>query len=165
MGGLGWRVFVLKRREKREKLGGCGPKGSWGALTLPQVLTQHPHQPQERQARSPETAPILLSWRRLSNPAQTWPCVDCNPNLPHHHHANAHVYTHPRRTQDKTAKTWVPLLRYPSLSFSICRVGRYSLPKEASSGSLVSIVHPRVREDVTQEESGPGTMAIIVSRR
>lgn len=78
---------------------------------------------------------------------------------------NAHVYTHPRRTQDKTAKAWIPVLRYLSLSFSICRVGRYSLPKEASSGSLVGIVHPRVREDVTQEESSQGTMVIMVPRR
>lgn len=78
---------------------------------------------------------------------------------------NAHVYTHPRRTQDKTTKAWVPGLRYLSLGFSICRVGRYSLPKEASSGSLVGIVHPRVREDVTQEESGQGTMAMMAPRR
>lgn len=80
-------------------------------------------------------------------------------------HVQAHMHTR-KRAQDRKAKAWVPVpTEIPEPQFLHLQSEQILPAKGGLFGSLVGIVHSRVREDVTQWESGQETMSRVVSRR
>ena len=67
---------------------------------------------------------------------------------------------------DRKAKAWVPVsAKIAEPQFLHLQSGQILPAKGGLFRSLVGIVNPRVREDVTQWESGQGTMGRVESRR